>query len=356
MGSRMAGRSTVDRTRREEVTGQQRRKGNQPRRSKKRWVTFTVACFLYIFVSSSLLIFHGPFSAVRNYVIDTFDETRHGYLLRPLSLFTVSNAAIEAHALAKNGMVSETTPISEIATRNYTNGDGAIHLYTYHGETFTAYIMVVDNPKRIRVAVTKYIGQNGETVQQMVNDVGAVAGINGGAFSDTNQQGTGANPLGITMHDGKVITGAGSTAKYPEIAFTSGGQMIAGDYSLSELQQKNVQEALSFGPVLVLNGQPVPVPDQGYNPRTAIGQTASGKVILIVTDGRGQYGQLGASMADITELMLQYHAVIAADLDGGSSTTMVYNGRLVNTPVDLTGARSVATSIVVMPEVGGSSQ
>ncbi|GMA55613.1 hypothetical protein GCM10025858_01160 [Alicyclobacillus sacchari] len=184
----------MDRTRREEVTGQQRRKGNQPRRSKKRWVTFTVACFLYIFVSSSLLIFHGPFSAVRNYVIDTFDETRHGYLLRPLSLFTVSNAAIEAHALAKNGMVSETTPISEIATRNYTNGDGAIHLYTYHGETFTAYIMVVDNPKRIRVAVTKYIGQNGETVQQMVNDVGAVAGINGGAFSDTNQQGTGANP------------------------------------------------------------------------------------------------------------------------------------------------------------------
>jgi exopolysaccharide biosynthesis protein len=51
--------------------------------------------------------------------------------------------------------------------------------------------------------------------------------------------------------------------------------------------------------------------------------------------------------------MLKYHAKIAADLDGGSSTTMVYNNKLVNTPVDLTGARSVGTSIVVMPQDGG---
>jgi exopolysaccharide biosynthesis protein len=250
-------------------------------------------------------------------------------------------------------MVSKTIPINEIPTQNYDNGDGTIHLYTYHGETFTAHIMVIDNPKRIKVATTKYLGKSGETVQQMVAIAGAVAGVNGGAFSDTDQQGTGANPLGITIHDGKVITGAHSSEKYPEIAFTNGGQMIAGDYSLAELQQKDVQEALSFGPVLVLNGQPVSVPDQGYNPRTAIGQTADGKVILIVTDGRGQYGQLGASMTDITELMLKYHAKIAADLDGGSSTTMVYNNKLVNTPVDLTGARSVGTSIVVMPQDGG---
>lgn len=130
--------------------------------------------------------------------------------------------------------------------------------------------------------------------------------------------------------------------------------MIAGDYSLADLEKADVQQALSFGPVLVLNGQPVSVPDQGFNPRTAIGQTASGKVILIVTDGRGQFGHLGASMSDLTELMLQYHAEIAADLDGGSSTTMVYNGKLVNTPVDLTGPRSVATSIVVMPANGGT--
>ncbi|GMA61697.1 phosphodiester glycosidase family protein [Alicyclobacillus fastidiosus] len=312
-----------------------------------------MSCFVYFLVSTSLWIFHGPFPSVRNYVIDTVDETRHGYLLRPLSLFTLPESVIKAHALANGGMVSQTIPISQIQTQNFDNHSGSIQTYTYQGQTYTAHIMVISDPQRIRVETTKYLGKQGETVQQMVADAGAVAGINGGAFSDNNQQGTGANPLGITISNGKVITGANSHQRYAEIAFTQGGQLIAGDYSLADLQQEGVREALSFGPVLVMNGKPVQTADQGYNPRSAIGQTSDGKVILIVTDGRGQFGHLGASLADMTALMLKYNAVIAADLDGGSSTTMVYNNQLVNTPVDLTGARSVATSFVVMPESGG---
>lgn len=318
-----------------------------------RWTTLAICCFLYFCASTSVWVFHGPFGFVRNYVIDTFDETRHGYLLRPLSLYTLPESVIKSHALADGGLLSESLPIDETGTQTF-SGDGAIHLYTYHGTTFTAHIMVIDDPKRISMVATKHIGQVGETVQQMVDDVGGVAGVNGGSFSDTNQQGTGAYPLGITIQNGHILTGRHSTGKYPEIAFTSGGQMIAGDYSLKELKQVNVDQALSFGPVLVLNGQPVSVPDQGFDPRTAIGQTAKGQVILIVTDGRGQFGHLGASMSDMTELMLQYHAVIAANLDGGSSTTMVYNNKLVNTPVDLTGPRSVGTSVVVMPATGGN--
>ncbi|MDI9259209.1 phosphodiester glycosidase family protein [Alicyclobacillus sendaiensis] len=335
--------------RRPQRTSRVRESGRKEKPRRRRgWLAVLVATALYAFVSSSLLVFHGPFPALRTYVIDTLDETRHGYLLRPLSLYTLPESVIADHALS-GSLVSDTLPISDIVSRDFSNADNSIHLYTYHGNTFTAYILVVDNPKRVRVAVTKYIGERGETVPQLVQDAGAVAGINGGAFADNNQQGTGAVPLGITIVNGRVVTGAGSSAKYPEIGFTSGGQMIAGDYSLADLEKLHVTQALSFGPVLVLNGQPVQVPDQGLNPRTAIGQTADGKVIMVVTDGRGQFGHLGASMADITAIMLQYHAVIAADLDGGSSTTMVYNGRMVNTPVDLTGARSVATAFVVMP-------
>lgn len=320
---------------------------HRPRR-RRGWLGVIAATALYAFVSSSLLVFHGPFPALRNYVIDTLDETRHGYLLRPLSLFTLPESVIADHALS-DSLVSDTLPISDIVNRDFHSADNAIHLYTYHGSTFTAYILVVDNPKLVRVAVTKYIGERGETVPQLVQDAGAIAGINGGAFADNNQQGTGAEPLGITIVNGRVVTGANSTSKFPEIGFTSGGEMIAGDYSLADLEKLHVTQALSFGPVLVLNGQPVEVPDQGLNPRTAIGQTVDGKVIMVVTDGRGQFGHLGASMSDLTAIMLQYHAVIAADLDGGSSTTMVYDGRMVNTPVDLTGARSVATAFVVMP-------
>lgn len=100
--------------------------------------------------------------------------------LRPLSLFTLPNSVIEAHALADGGMVSETTPIDEIRTQNFDNNDGSIQLETYNGQTFTAHIMIVDDPKRIKVATTRYLGKRGETVLQMVEDTGAVAGVNGG--------------------------------------------------------------------------------------------------------------------------------------------------------------------------------
>lgn len=330
----------------------------RPRKTARKvvtWTLFALSCFVYLFISCSLWIFQGPFPSVRTDVIDTLDETRHGYLLRPLSLYTVSEAEIRARALANGGLISVTTPVNKIVTHHFLNGSSnLIQIHTYHGQTYTADVMVVSNPYRVKIVATKYLKIHGETVQQMVADHGAIAGINGGGFNDSKQQGTGAFPQGITIHNGKVITGAHTTQKFPEIGFTKGGQMIAGDYSLADLKREQVQEALSFGPVLVQNGQPVQVPDQGLNPRAAIGQTKGGKVILIVTDGRGQFGHLGASMADITALMLQYHAVIAADLDGGSSTTMVYQNRLVNTPVDLTGERSVGTSIIVMPSGKGN--
>ena len=64
----------------------------------------------------------------------------------------------------------------------------------------------------------------------------------------------------------------------------------------------------------------------GLNPRTAIGQRADGAVLMFVTDGRGKAGHLGASCADLIEVMHEYGAVNAANIDGGSSTCMYYEG------------------------------
>lgn len=134
--------------------------------------------------------------------------------------------------------------------------------------------------------------------------------------------------------------------------------MIAGSYSLSQLRSLGVVQCVGFGPVLVENGKEVPV-QAGWdrNPRTAIGQAKDGTVIMIVTDGRYATGpnDAGATYEDVANLMLKYHADIAANLDGGSSSTMVYEGKVLNRPVDILGERSVATSIVVMPSKGGAN-
>ena len=64
----------------------------------------------------------------------------------------------------------------------------------------------------------------------------------------------------------------------------------------------------------------------GLNPRTAIGQRADGAVLMFVTDGRGKSGHLGASSLDLIEVMKEFNAVNAANLDGGSSSCMYYEG------------------------------
>lgn len=73
----------------------------------------------------------------------------------------------------------------------------------------------------------------------------------------------------------------------------------------------------------------------GANPRTAIGQKADGTVLLLVTDGRGASGHLGATASDLIEVMEKYGAVNAANLDGGSSSTMYYEDKYLMTSVTL---------------------
>ena len=71
----------------------------------------------------------------------------------------------------------------------------------------------------------------------------------------------------------------------------------------------------------------------GLNPRTCIGQRADGAVLMLVTDGRGKSGHLGASASDLISVMEEYGAVNAANLDGGSSSCMYYGGEYLMTSV-----------------------
>ena len=71
----------------------------------------------------------------------------------------------------------------------------------------------------------------------------------------------------------------------------------------------------------------------GANPRTAIGQRADGTVLLLVTDGRGKSSHFGATANDLIEIMSEYGAINAANIDGGSSSTMYYQDEYLMTSV-----------------------
>ena len=94
----------------------------------------------------------------------------------------------------------------------------------------------------------------------------------------------------------------------------------------AQAQELNIRDGCCFGPVLIINGsinEDVYNANSGYNPRTAIGQRADGSVIFLCIDGR-QAGSLGGTYADIINIMVEFGAVNACNLDGGSSTVMLY--------------------------------
>ncbi len=103
---------------------------------------------------------------------------------------------------------------------------------------------------------------------------------------------------------------------------------------------------------LIVNGEKREVKGKGSgaNPRTAIGQKADGTVLFLVTDGRGASGHLGATASDLIKIMSDYGAVNAANLDGGSSSCMYYNGQYEMTSVTFYYANSswrIPTAFVV---------
>ena len=124
-----------------------------------------------------------------------------------------------------------------------------------------------------------------------------------------------------------------------------------GDFTTEQAKELMLRDAVSFGPVLVMNGEPANITStsSGLNPRTAIGQRADGAVLLLVLDGR-QTDSLGATYQDEIDIMVKYGAVNALNLDGGTSSAMYLNGERVNGTAAITGTRSLPCAVLVAPK------
>ena len=116
-----------------------------------------------------------------------------------------------------------------------------------------------------------------------------------------------------------------------------------------------VGEALGGGPVLVRDGAPVFrhfeafSPEQlARNPRTAVGQLADGRIILVVADGRRPGYSVGMTNWELAQTLVRLGAVTGSGLDAGGSSTMAFDGQLLNRPSDPGGEREVAEGLFVV--------
>ena len=228
------------------------------------------------------------------------------------------------------------------------DGDGIIVERVY-GEGFNGYMMVVLDPSRVILgSVPSSYGGRGYTVEKMVEKFDAVAGINAGGFYDPNGSGNGSIPDTTVVFEGKIY--------YPElgnnvgfVGIDSNNILHVGDFKQKDLEEKDIQYGVSFGPILIANGEICDGLESGVNPRTAIGQRSDGAMLLLVVDGR-QASSLGATYGDLAEVFADYGAVNAYNLDGGSSTVMWFGGEYINSCASVKGVRPVPTAFVVLKE------
>lgn len=224
------------------------------------------------------------------------------------------------------GESTVTPPVDEWANAV----DGMIY-ETVNGPTFKAYVLIVADPSRVYVGTSSDYksGKTGVRIFDIVKREGAVAAINAGEFSDTNGQGTGDTPIGLTYSKGNCVWDDGKKRTF--IGFDSDNKLVVTDsMTRDEASALYIRDAVSFqtGNRLISNdGENLTLyyadGNTGTAQRTAIGQRADGAVILVVTDGRTA-SSLGATRNDIIDLLISYGAVTAGMLDGGSSAMMYY--------------------------------
>lgn len=320
----------------------------------KKILIFLAFEFAFSVVTMPFLVFYGPFENIKRIIVGaSWNSLRHQFIAKVF----LSDEAI-ARILGNGYAVDPETAEQELQILKLgSSHKDKIEVYDVDGGDYVGKMMIIYDPTRIAVGYSSQMPKAGETTSAIAKKNSAIAAINAGGFMDLAWAGTGGAPMGFIYSRGKMVYNQSKdeNVKVDTAAFSDKGMLIVGRHSIAQLKKYGIKEGVSFGPPLIVNGKPtIKKGDGGWGiaPRTAMGQREDGAVLFLVIDGR-RLGSLGATLKDVQDILLQYKAVNAVNLDGGSSTTMYFNGKVINKPSDALGERAVPTVFMVMPSKKG---
>ncbi|MCR5486076.1 MAG: phosphodiester glycosidase family protein [Lachnospiraceae bacterium] len=314
---------------------------------------------------------YGPSEAVRDRFVNTVMETSalkfipdiyfsksqtaeilaRGQVRVPTAVTDVTGIEIAANKKKAEPEAaeaeSEEIPEEEPEDDAFAVEDG-IRIEEIRTATYRGKMVIVEDPSRVSIHMIPGFAEGGvgQKVVDMAESTESIIGMNAGGFYDPEGHGKGGLPLGPVIREGQLVSNHPSNYR-TIIGFDQEHRLIVGDMSADAAISAGVWEGIAFGPALVINGDRVPTGSSGgVNPRSAIGQRGDGAVLMLVIDGR-QPASLGATVSDLEDVMLEYGAVNAANLDGGSSSVLYYKGELINSPSSVVGIRPVPDAILV---------
>ena len=215
------------------------------------------------------------------------------------------------------------------------------------GKNYVGYVMIVPEASKVNL-VDGRKSNRGSKLSEIVKNNNAIAGINAGGFADEGGVGSGNILCDATIINKKLLYG-NKTSKYSLIGLSSDKKLVLGKYTYQQALNAGIESAVEFGPYIIVNGknQITNASSGGIHPRMAIGQKKDGTFIFVVVDGRQPGYSIGTNLLELQNIFNKYGAYNAANLDGGSSATMYYNGKVVNKTSTPMGERYLPNAFIV---------
>lgn len=288
------------------------------------------------------MVFNGPSPTARNQLTMTLIEASATKWIP--ALFIGEDTVAEIRVGESVELAEDVTDVNAVVINHnalnsnsdeWANYPDGIRIETVSGKTYNATVMLVRDPSQVYLGISTHEGFNtsipGKRLTAAMEDEGAIAGINGGAFNDDGSANSyvGTLPAGLVYSEGECVWTSGKPSETSGFAgFTKDNILVVHKDNISRAQAEelNIRDGCCFGPVLIMNGEinmEAYNKVSGLNPRTAIGQRADGSVIFVCIDGR-QPSSMGGEYKDVIDIMVEYGAINACNMDGGSSTVMMY--------------------------------
>ena len=339
-----------------------RKRKNKKKKIMKRTIFFAICDILALIC---FFIMYGPIDTFRNKFVSTamntmthqwmakvfFSEEKINKIMSNNYFITINEDAnlddIVIDTKEKNTYKDEYD--KQILTRD--PGNDLYKVIDLKVGNSNAYLVAIYDPTKVRLISTKKfnIGGYGERIITMCERYGGKVCINGGGFVDN---GLGSDiPLGYVIQDGKITWGDRERSNI--IGMTKEGKLkLMSNTTGEEALKAGIIDALSFDPFLIVNGKELEIVGDpwGSSPRMAIAQRKDGIIMFLAVDGENYID--GATLKDIIDILKKYKAYNAANLDGGTSSSLVIEGKLYNKPpaaAARTGGRYVVTGWGLIP-------
>jgi exopolysaccharide biosynthesis protein len=271
----------------------------------------------------------GTAWALDRFVIDHVE-------ISDVSAYEAAQGVSDSTVSTEGGTVTGDTYTSDgatvtVSTVTYGSGDDTVTYYV-------ADVTLTDATALQSAFANNEFGTNiTETTSGIAEDNGAVFAINGDYY--------GFRDTGIEIRNGVIYRDDGAREG---LAFYRDGTVEVYDETTTtaqELLDAGVWNTLSFGPAIVEDGQVVDgIEDvevdtnvgnhsiQGDQPRTAVGVIDANHLVFVVVDGRQSGYSEGVTMTELAAIMQDLGATTAYNIDGGGSSTMYFDGEVVNSP------------------------